>query len=468
MRIKLLEKSKTFEAGLGYIIGNIFIKGINFITLPIFSRLMSPEEFGIYNIYLSYDSILFVLVGMALHSSVKSANYHFKKEINEYVSSISVIYLINMVNMILGVFIFKDVIYKNIGYSTEKMILLIFFSTSSALITLYNELISITYEYKKYIGVAFANAFGNVTLSLVFMLTFWGNRKDLGRIVGVTIINVFIAVYILVQFYRKAKPTYKGKYWKFGIKYCVPIIPHGVSQVLLGQFDRIMIQRIISNQAAGIYSLAGNVKLVLVVISSSISTVWSTWFFEKASRNEKETIQKYGQELMLVFHVLLICVISVGPEIIKILGGNAYKEATFLVFPMVMEAYILFLYNLIVSSEYFKQKTGYIMGGTILAALINVVTNYIFIRKYGFIAAAYTTLFSYGCYLMFHMIISYRLMNYCIVPIKSFIVCFINSIVFGILNLVFLEKCVIRYILCVGYLLIIIVIKVLWKKIARR
>ena len=48
---------KIITAGVGYILGGILIKGIAFITTPIFSRLMTTEEFGQLNIYLSYGNL---------------------------------------------------------------------------------------------------------------------------------------------------------------------------------------------------------------------------------------------------------------------------------------------------------------------------------------------------------------------------------------------------------------------------
>ena len=82
--IDRITKSKATKAGIGYTVGNILVKGINFVSLPVFSRLLSTEEFGIYNIFIAYDAILYVILGMALHSSVKSAFYEYKK-IDEYV-----------------------------------------------------------------------------------------------------------------------------------------------------------------------------------------------------------------------------------------------------------------------------------------------------------------------------------------------------------------------------------------------
>ena len=75
-------KNTALKAGLGYTIGNVLVKGINFLTIPLFSRLLTPAEFGVYNVFLSYDSILTVLVGFAMATSVKSAHYEFKKTVN--------------------------------------------------------------------------------------------------------------------------------------------------------------------------------------------------------------------------------------------------------------------------------------------------------------------------------------------------------------------------------------------------
>ena len=90
-----MSDSKAFRSGIGYTVGNILIKGINFLTLPIFSRLLSKEEFGVYNVFVSYDSILFVLIGLALHASIRSANLEFRGKVDRYTSSISLIYIGN-------------------------------------------------------------------------------------------------------------------------------------------------------------------------------------------------------------------------------------------------------------------------------------------------------------------------------------------------------------------------------------
>ena len=77
-------KNKALSAGIGYTIGNILIKGINFLSIPLFSRLLTTEEFGVYNTFLAYDAILCIIISFALYMSLRSAKVEFKEKIDEY------------------------------------------------------------------------------------------------------------------------------------------------------------------------------------------------------------------------------------------------------------------------------------------------------------------------------------------------------------------------------------------------
>lgn len=64
---KMAKKSnKVVNAGIGYTIGNIFIKGVSFLTIPLYTRLMATGDYGIYNTYVAYVGIVtfFVCLGM--------------------------------------------------------------------------------------------------------------------------------------------------------------------------------------------------------------------------------------------------------------------------------------------------------------------------------------------------------------------------------------------------------------------
>lgn len=440
-------KNTALKAGLGYTIGNILVKGINFLTLPLFSRLLTTTEFGVYNVFLSYDAILSVLVGFAMATSVKSAHYEFKKT-DEYVSSISLIYILNAFVYLVIILGGGQRLSSLMGLNELVLLLLVPFSFGGAIIQLYNERISLDYEYKKYLIVALINSVGNVIISLLLIITVFRNQRDIGRIVGTGVTVFSIAVVLLLKIYVKAPPKFNVRFWKFGLLYSLPIVPHGISQVLLAQCDRIMISRMVSDSAAGIYSLAGNLKLVLTVVSTSIGVSWSTLFFSKMDKGESEDIQKNASLLVRAFLIFTVGLMALSPEIIYALGGKEYELGKYVAVPMIMDAFILFLYNIIVPSEYYTKKTKYIMMGTLVATAVNLITNYIFIKRYGFAAAAYTTLFSYICYLVLHIVISKWLVKFEVIKWKWIIAAAAIVAITGAFDLVFVENMILRYVVC--------------------
>lgn len=443
-----MKKNKALTAGLGYTVGNVLIKGINFLVLPIFSRLMTTDEFGVFNVFMSYDAILYIIVGFAIHSSMKSAHYEFKGKTDQYVSSVSLIYLQNMFILLILVNCMAGILSPLMGFKRIVLNMLVFYSFGSAIITLYNERISLDYAYKKYLIVAFMNSLCNVSFSLILIFTAFRNERDIGRILGATTAVFGLSIILICTLYAKARPRFNKKYWSFALKYSLPIVPHGISQILLSQFDRIMIRNIVSDSAAGIYSLAGNIKLILTIITTSISSAWSTWFYSAIDQGKTHDIQKSATQLTALFTIFSVGLMAISPELIFVLGGSEYDSGKYVAIPMIIDAFILFLYNVIVPSEYYYQKTTYIMGGTMMAAIINIVTNYIFINQYGFIAAAYTTLFSYICFLVLHIIISKRLIDFFVIPLKWIFVFSIIVLTCAAFDQFFIDLLLIRWIAC--------------------
>ena len=440
--------SKAIKAGVGYTLGNILVKGIGFISLPIFSRLMTPEEFGVYNIFISYEAFLYVIIGFAIHSSIRNANLEFRGRIDEYTSSVTLIYVSNLVIFSILAFVLRKRITLFIGFDIVIVFLLLIYSFGSAVLTLYNERMALDYAYKRYLQIAIFNSVGNISISLFMIFTFFFNCKDYGRIVGTTITLGAITVFVLWKLYCRARPRYNRVYWKFAVRYSLPIVPHGISQVLLSQFDRIMIRQLVGNSEAGIYSLAANVQLILTIIINSVIIPWNTWFYERVDRNEVQLLKNKARELCTLFAIFAIGLIAISPELIYILGGERYSVGKYVAIPLIVASFFIFLYDMVVLGEYYTKKTQYIMLTTMLAALLNIITNYIFIRKFGFIVAAYTTLFSYFIYLLLHMTVSKKLIGFYIIPLNG-LIGYISYMCFSaVLSIIFINHIVIRWSLC--------------------
>lgn len=390
------------KAGAGYIIGNYLLKGITFLAAPIFTRLLTTAEYGDVNTYLSYEDIVYILVGLALHSSINNAKYKYKEKIDSYVSSIVLLILLSASVWLVGANVFFD-LYKDIfGFDRFVANILIFHCLFSSLFQVFSVYVSLSYSVKDFLKVTAFNGIANIVVSVILVLTAFSNQRYLGRILGTVIPIGIVGAYVVVFFFRKAKPKVSLSFWRYGIGYSLPIIPHGISQVVLSSFDRIMIRDMVGSAEAGIYSFAGTILSLFRVASTSLENVWKPWVYERMSSKDYDSIKKQGSKYAFGMALFVSLIMLASPELIKIMGDVEYWQSTPCVIPVVVGGYFAFLYSLPSLIEYYYEKTKYIAIGTMTAAIVNVVLNYLCIKRFGYIAAAYTTLVTYVFYFLFH------------------------------------------------------------------
>ena len=411
------------KAGIGYTVGNYLLKGIGFITVPIFTRILSQEDFGIYNTFLAYESILYIIVGMALHSSLKNAYIKYQDAFDTYVSSICILPLFNAIFFVIVSFFCKEQVASLINLDSNVIVWLIIHSYGSGVMIFYSSKIALSYDYKKYIKVSLVNAVGNIMLSIILIFTCYENQKYMGRIVGSTISYILISFFILLNIFKTSRPRINKNYISYGLKISLPIIPHGLSQIVLLQFDRIMINSYIGSKQAAIYSFAYNIYSIIQITTNSLGTVFEPWFFKRMNANPegKHRIQQIGTVLLGIITVMLSLLMLLSPETILVLGGSRYNETFYCLLPVLMAGFFAMAYSIPAVVEYYYEKTKYIATGTFIAATLNVILNMIFIPKFGYIAAAYTTLSSYIIYFSLHLVISRILFEDYIIKIKSII-----------------------------------------------
>ena len=437
--------NKAIKAGIGYTVGNYLLKGLTFFTIPIFARLLNPSDYGLYNIFVAYESILFVVIGLAIHSSYKNARYkygidieaiHSNKSYYNYISTTLVMLILLGFGWLVSVNVFSAFLTEELGLNLLSLNLLVLFSFGSAVITCFNVDASLQYKYQSFLKVAGINAIGNLILSILLINTVFDENRYMGRVVGSTIPLVVLAVFIIYSFMKQAKPGNYKEFLSWGVRYSLPIVPHGISQIILSQFGRVMINNMVNSSAAGIFSFAYNIYNILWVTANSLDNVWTTWFYEKMHQKEYTSIKEKSSLYMIFMLVFSVTVMLISPELIKFLGTKAYDDAIYCVIPIIAGGYFAFLYTIPAGVEYFYEKSQYIALGTMLAAVVNIGLNYVCINKYGYVSVAYITLITYLIYFFFHYILAWKIHGE---------VLFDNRVVISCTVLMILTMCMARF-----------------------
>lgn len=431
--------SKAIKAGFGYVIGNYLLKGLVFLTIPIFSRLLSPSDYGIYNTFVAYESMGTILLSLAIHSSYKNAKYKYAIKTNgttlfdHYVSTTMIFLIISALVWVLAIFFLSNPLSNILGLDEICLFFLVPYCLGCAIITCFNSYMGLQYKFKNYLIVASINALTSVVLSIILIKTMYSSQPYMGRIIGTTLPIAVIGVIIVVYFIKQASPQKYADFLGWGVKYSFPIVPHGLSQIVLSQFDRVMIFKMIGMAEAGIYSFCYNIYTIFFVTINSLDSVWGPWFYEKMYENNLDQIKQKSTMYIILMSLFASLLTLVSPELVIILAPNTYYEAIYCVIPVVGAGFFVFLYNIPASVEYFHEKTKYIAAGTMSAAVINILLNLYFIPTFGYVAAAYTTFATYIIYFIFHYVLAWRIEKRCLFDTKKiiFISLGVVLIVFG-------------------------------------
>ena len=398
---------KAVKAGAWYTVGNVLIKGLSFLTLPIFTRLMSTADYGLYTTYVAYESIMALVVSLGLHASYKTAKVEFPGRIDSYVSSVSVLPLFFSLVFIVFLSPFSEAVSSLLGFSSVFVYIMICQALGSSIVTSYNCRIGLDFDYRSFIWISLILSVGNILLSILLILTINSDNPFEGRVIGTSLPVILVSLYILYKFFSASKPIISRKFFKFGISYSLPLIPHGLSQIILAQFGKIIIQNKIGNSPAGIYGFAYTLALIPQIVMQSLGMAWGPWFFESYQQGKIDEIKTRSTQYVAFFSVFTVLLFCLAPELVKIMSSNDYWEAINIVCPAILSVFFTFLYSLPAEIEYYYKKTTFIALGTITAAVLNIILCLILVPAYGYAMAVYITIFTYVLYFIAHMLIAY-------------------------------------------------------------
>lgn len=398
--------SVAVKASVWFAISSIIQKGISVICMPIFTRLMSLEQYGEYNIFLTWYNLFIIIVTLNLHGEAFNKGLIEHNDEKDAFTSNQAGLLILLAAGVLTIYLlFQSAFNKLMGLSTWLVVLMVLEILANALIGLWAARRKFDFEYIKIVFLLVGMSLLNPIIG-VFAVTYVPQKAE-ARIVSNAIIPIIVAIVLLILFIKNGSLFKNVKWWKNTLRLCLPLLPHYLSLVVLNQSDKLMIDYFTGAGDAAIYSVAHSAGLLMTIINSSINSSFVPWLYREIKAEEDKNICKITNLLFLLVAVINLCVIWMAPEVIAIVSTSEYKSAIWCLVPISISVFFFFVYTLFVDVEIYYGAKWMITASSLCAMILNLVLNYIFIPMYGFIAAGYTTLISY----IFTMIMHYIFMN---------------------------------------------------------
>lgn len=393
----------TAKATLWFMFCSIVQKSISLITTPIFTRLMSTEQYGQFSMYNSWLQIFTILATLRLNYAVFNKGMSkYKEDRDGYASTMqSLTFMITLVLLCIYL-IFHSYINRLTELPTFIMVAIFAELLVTPAIDFWTTRKRYEYIYKPVVFRTLLMAFLNSAIGI--FAVYFATEKGYARICTCVLVNLSFGIPLFIYNRKRSDTWFKKEYAIFALSFNMPLLLHYFSQYILDQFDKIMIQKMVGMAATGLYSVAYSAGMLMKIVTQSINNAMVPWQYDKL---EKRDFKSLDDVMFIVFLVVGGCSLlfsAFAPEIMRILADAKYYEAVYVIPPVALGMFFLFMYTTFANTEFFFDQNKFTMYISASGAILNIVLNYFGIKLFGYVAAAYTTLFCYMAFAAGHYV----------------------------------------------------------------
>lgn len=398
---------EVLRHGANYLISNLATRALAFISIPVYTRLLSTTDYGIVNIFIGVSGILSSLLTLCCDQSI--SRYFFDKtnddDFKRFVGTSTIIaVIVFIINSAILIFYAADVA-KLINLSVNMVYLLIPFSFINIVSLTYQQIYSPMKESKKIAASSLLRTYIGFALAIVFIFLF-KEAKYLGQVLGLILAGCFMLVFWIKGISKYFTFSFDKKYLLYIFTFSVPLIPYTLSGVIIEQFGKITIGSTQSASQAGFYSLALTISGLVSIVTTVTHQAWSPYYFEYMNSKNYEQHDKDIQRIFRFTLISAILVATFGKEIGSLLAKKGFTTSLYLI-PIMTYGYVFYQLSYVyMRNVSFVHKTLYLSFIVISSGLINVLLNLFLISRFGELGASISFSFSYICMAAFAFLVN--------------------------------------------------------------
>jgi len=381
--IKKLLRNKLAKNSFIYSLSSFIGLGISFFLLPLYTRILSPELYGIYNNVISIAGVFTIISLLGIDSAI--ARFYFdyyknKNDLKEYLGSVFLqVYFIALIITVLAGFFFYFFFKSFNGISFFPYFFLAIIS--SFLVVPYRVLLQLLRVEEKATKVFYfniANLFLTVSLNVISLIVL--KKGVVGILTASIIINGLFSLisFFYLRYYLKINWNLTNL--KNTLKFSLPFLPHDFSNLALRNFDVVFIGMFVSLAESGIYSLGLKIVMIMEIVLISINNTWNPIFQRKAIENPN-TFSVVAARLSSFYTLLLLNMLFLinifGTQVISIFASSKFDDA--IKYIPILSFIPLFkgFYFLFTQQVQFTKKMKYMPYSTIASAIFYVILAYL-------------------------------------------------------------------------------------------
>ena len=399
--MKSANNSTLIKSTIWYTISNFLTRAIVFITTPLFTRLLSTEEFGNFHVFANWQIVFVIICGLELPATLNRAKHDYDdNELGNYISAC--LLLSTLVTTLLTgiVFMFPSAIQALFLMKREYIVFMIIYLYTYPAFEMFQMKQRIKYNYRLSAAVSFITVVCSAVLSYIFARYFFGD-KLMGRIAGQYMPYAVVGLFFYLMFLC-TNHSINFDFFPYALKIAIPLVVSYLGSQVLVSSDKFVVQHYSSSTAVAYVGIATTCGHVISIFVQCLNIGWTTWFYDKIHEKNYKSIDNMCTLFLTFITLCIFGAIMIGPELVRVLGGEKYTDALQLIPANMIIGFFIFLSNQYVNYETYYKKTHIPMLITFGVAILNIIFDIIGTRQIGYYTVSYATVLSYILIIILH------------------------------------------------------------------
>lgn len=375
---------------MNYGLGSVLPQLIGFLLIPLYTRFLSPTDYGILEMVTTLALFLTPLMKLGIPGSVTRFYYEYKDDENQLKNFITTInrilnYGAIILSSILGLFLYflGEGLLGGLEF-WPYMVIALAIACFSANNQLQKKLIQNRLQSRLNLILQVIFAFTNIGLTFLLVVVF--ELGALGSILASAVVTIAFYFQALYYLRKDLNGSFSRHMAKESINYGIGILPHHMAHSTGPLITKAILANVATLAVVGVFSISLRFVSPLILVCTSLNTVLVPLYNASRKKNEHEKIHTLIRQILLVSFAAYTIFVLLMPFIMKWSLPVEYHPAI----PMIPILAIAFfgrtIYHISVAEIFYQKKTKVVSIITISGLLINIALCYILVQPYGSIA----------------------------------------------------------------------------------
>lgn len=368
--------------------------GFNLLTLPILTRILTPEDFGIIILAGTFPALAVNIFTFGITFGAERNYFEYRKDnekLNSLIFSSQLFLYLSLIISSFIVFSIKGIIAKIItgnaiyGHAVFIAYISAYFGQ---IITFYLRLYQ---NMEKAVFHSIFTIMQATTSTIISLLLVWYFKMSyMGMIYGSLAGAFIVCLAMLFHFNKNSLFVFNGKILFENIKYGLQVVPKSFTGFINKFFDKYLLNNMLSLSATGVFNVGQTIGNTLFFL---MSTVWSSFqpvYYKEVFDKGKDGSVQVGRIFTIFSYITLMPVLLLilfAQEIVYAIAPVPYYEAIDIII-IISAGVATQTFGMFVGVQYaYTKKAYWIFPITVVGTLANVISNIIFIPKFGLIGA---------------------------------------------------------------------------------